>query len=356
MALKKDGRLDDAKKVYDRLIYFANVDGDYTDWEHTRAMCARLLGNDADDYTYRFTGVESTALALRAVLAMEPDNSKRIESVKQWLLLQRTKDGWDNTKTTSEVFQVLLQEELMARSKWPTNFVADATTQEHLLHEYIFNEGNSYEPEKNFVLDATAKPTTLTIKKNGSGRLYYTSLYTCFRRLRAGDAVAEKAMPQGLALSRSFFRIVAGQMKSDGSIHCRTVPITDGKVKAGETILMKTYVDTPVSVPYVMLEAPLPSGGEVVQSGPDDSTLDNANGSASTLEGDWGAPWWTHQDVLDDRIVFFGTSLRAGKSEFHTLVRMESPGKLNLDPVSIEGMYTKKVRGYSGLDSLTVTE
>jgi len=356
MALKKDGRLNDAKKVYDRLIFFANVHSDYADWDHTPELRGKLALHGMNEYSYRFTGVESTALALRAVLAMEPDNSKLIESVKQWLLVQRTQGGWDNTKTTSEVFQVLLQEELLARSKWPTEFTTDATLQEKLLHEYIFNQSNEFEPEKNFVLDATAKPTNLTIKKTGTGRLYYNSLYTCFRRLHSGDQVAEKAMPDGLKLSRAFYRIVPGQMKSDGTIHCRTVPITDGKIKAGETILMKTFVETPISVPYVMLEAPLPSGGEIVGSGPDDSTLDDANGNAPTLEGDWTAPWWTHQDVLDDRIVFFGTSLPAGKSEFHTLVRMESPGKLNMDPVRIEGMYTNKVRGYSGLDTLNVTE
>jgi uncharacterized protein YfaS (alpha-2-macroglobulin family) len=119
---------------------------------------------------------------------------------------------------------------------------------------------------------------------------------------------------------------------------------------------MKVYVEAPVSIPYVMLEAALPSGAEVVDGGPSDSSLDNADGSESTLEGDWAAPWWSHQDVLDDRIAFFGTSLPAGKSEFHTLLRMESPGRLNVDPVYLEGMYTKNVRGYSRLDILEVTE
>jgi uncharacterized protein YfaS (alpha-2-macroglobulin family) len=146
-------------------------------------------------------------------------------------------------------------------------------------------------------------------------------------------------------------------MKSDGSIHFRTVPITDGKVKAGESILMKVQVESPVRIPYVMLEAALPSGAEVVKdSGPSDESLDNQDSSGPTMEGDWQAAWWSHEDVLDDRIVFFGTELPSGKSEFHTLLRMEIPGKLNVDPVSLEGMYTKKVRGYSGIDALTVTE
>jgi uncharacterized protein YfaS (alpha-2-macroglobulin family) len=174
--------------------------------------------------------------------------------------------------------------------------------------------------------------------------------------LKPGDQVADKAMPQGLHLSRKFFRLVPSAMKSDGSIHFRTEPINDGRINAGDTVLMKVYVESPISVPYVMLEAALPSGAEVVNNRDEEENTVGEDGQSSSYEGSWGYHWWTHEDVLDDRIVFFGTSLPAGKSEFHTLLRMEIPGKLNVDPVSMEGMYTKKVRAYSALDQLTVTE
>jgi len=357
MALRNSGDKANAQKVYDRLISIANINGDYTDWDHTPAMIKRLWSKGSTDWSYRFTGVESTALALRAVLAMEPENSKRIEAIKQWLLLQHdNKDGWENTKTTSAVFEVLLQEELMARSKWPVNFTTDATMQEKLLSQFIFNPSDTYKPEKMFNVPIGFTPQTLTITKKGTGRLYYSSLMTCFRKLRAGDNIDDKATPAGLKLERKFFRVVPEATKSDGSIHFRTMPITDGKIKEGETVLMKIYVNAPVALPYVMIEAALPSGAEVADKGIEDQNLHGENGEGSPYEGDWGIPWWTHQDVLDDRIVFFATSMPAGKSEFHTMLRMESPGTLNVDPVSIEGMYTKKVRGYSQLDSLTVGE
>jgi hypothetical protein len=358
MALKNSGDNAKAQKVYDRLISIANVNGDYMDWDHTPALISRLYDKGGVDWSYRFTGVESTALALRAVLAMEPNNFKRVESIKQWLLLQHdNKDGWENTKTTAAVFEVLLQEELISRSKWPVNFTADANIAEKLLNEYLFNPSDTYKPEKMFNVPVGTQPQTLTITKKGTGRLYYSSLLTFFRKLRPGDKIADKATPQGLHLERKFFRLTPEATKSDGTIHFRTVPITDGKIKAGETVLMKVFVDSPVALPYVMLEAALPSGAEVADKGIEDQNLESEDGAHNEgYEGDWAMPWWTHQDVLDDRIVFFCTSLKAGKSEFHTMLRMESPGSLNVDPVSIEGMYTKKVRGYSELDSLTVAE
>ena len=93
----------------------------------------------------------------------------------------------------------------------------------------------------------------------------------------------------------------------------RSVPITGGQVKAGETILMKTYINAPLSVPYVVVEAPLPSGAEVVQNDAREEAEESQSSDEDKLfEGDWGQPWWTHQDILDDRIVYFGTRIQAG--------------------------------------------
>ncbi|HNB24165.1 MAG TPA: hypothetical protein PKZ32_17230, partial [Candidatus Melainabacteria bacterium] len=161
-------------------------------------------------------------------------------------------------------------------------------------------------------------------------------------------------LPKGLKVTRKFFRLQSVKEASTGVIRFRTIPITGGQIKAGETVLMKVYIDTPVRVPYIIVESPLPSGAEVVESHKSEE-MEGQNGG-SVMEGDWVAPWWTHQDVLDDRIVFFGTEINAGKSEFHTLLRMELPGNVQLNPVTFEGMYTKGVRGYSMFDALEIKE
>jgi uncharacterized protein YfaS (alpha-2-macroglobulin family) len=354
MTLKKYKDDTTANTVYQRLLSLANKNGNLMDWDHTPAMCKRLKLKGVSDYTYRFTGVETTALALRAVMAMEPDNTQRIESIKQWLLLQRDNNGWENTKTTSEVFLALMQDELQARNKGATDYKVSLNLLQKLLADLTFNTANQYGPEKTVDVPL-GTPKQLTLDKDGTGRMYYTALTTYMRKLKPGDQIADKSMPPGLHISRKFFRLVPTATTSNGTIHFKTVPITDGKIKAGETIMMKVYLDAPVSVPYVMVEAALPSGAEVVQNDSRENSAEGEN-SDSPFEGDWGEPWWTHQDVLDDRIVYFGTHINAGKSEFHTMLRMELPGTLQLNPVSMEGMYTKSIRAYSPLDSLTVSE
>jgi hypothetical protein len=193
---------------------------------------------------------------------------------------------------------------------------------------------------------------TLSITKDGPGRLYYSTLLTYFRKLLPNDQSVEKGLPQGLKLTRKFYRLKPVATTTNGAIHFRSEEITDGHIKAGETIMMRMFVETPVRLPYVKLEAALPSGAEVVK----DSRENTADESTNKMEGDWSAPWWTHEDVLDDRIVYFGKSVPAGKSEFHTMLRMELPGSIQVNPVSLEGMYSDKIRAYSALNSLQISD
>jgi alpha-2-macroglobulin len=348
-----------AKIFYDRLIQMANTTTEFVNWKHNHNLYKKLGLKDDEDYTYRFTSVESTALALKAVLAMEPKNFDRIEAIKKWILLQRSKDGWDNTKTTAEVFLVLMQDELQSRDLLGKgNFTSRVSFDQKVLADFISNQDNLYASQKTVQVPIPEKRGTLTISKDGPGRLYYNALVTYFRKLKPGDQSVEKGLPQGLKITRKFYRLVPGATASNGGVHFHTKEITDGMIKAGETVMMKTFVESPVSLPYIMVQAALPSGAEVVDTNGDqeNNTDTSTDSDQPGIDGDWGAAWWTHQDILDDRIVYFGTRLPQGKSEFHTMIRLELPGNIQVNPVSLEGMYTNAVRGYSGLDSLHIND
>lgn len=358
IALKNNNREQQANLFYKRLMELANDADGTEDWDHTVVLAKKLFGDHFRpydvDYSYRFTGVESTALALRAVLSMEPNNSEKVESIKRWLMLQRGKDGWDNTKTTAEVFLVLLKDDLLNRTAKNTNFSMDALNKDTVIAQLKFDPKSRYAVESKVAFPQTMKNGTVTLKKEGEGKLYYNLLQTYFKKLHPGESTEGDALPKGLKVTRKFFRLQSTKETSTGTIHFRTVPITGGQFKSGETVLMKVYIDSPVHVPYIVVESPLPSGAEVVATHKSEELEGQSGGTA--VEGDWGEPWWTHQDVLDDRIVFFGTEMPAGKSEFHTLLRMELPGDVQLNPVTFEGMYTKSVRGYSMLDALKITD
>jgi uncharacterized protein YfaS (alpha-2-macroglobulin family) len=342
MACKNLGDEESAQKAYKQLIKLSKTDASMMNW-------------DSSTFDYRFTGVEATALGLRAVLAMEPTNTDRIEGIKQWLLLQRTKDGWENTKTTAEVFMALLTEELQHKAQTDTAFQTKVVQNGQQLFDMAYDATNMYGPEKNVKYELTSKPTSMELSKSGPGRLYWTAAVSYFRKLLPGDQMAGKGLPEGLTITRKFFRLVPQkELAADGSIHFKSEEIIDHKVKAGETIMMKTIVHSPTPLPYVKIESALPSGAEIVKSDSRESSVDKS--SEQSQIGDWGTVWWTHEDDLDDRVVYFGTSIPKGDSTFHTMLRMELPGKMEVLPTTLEAMYSKKIRGYSPLDELTVKE
>jgi hypothetical protein len=349
-----------ADLAYTALNHLADLAAGMLNWDHTKRL-DKLLHLDLKygDYTYRYTGVESTALGLRATLAMEGPTlsdsaDNRVEAIERWLILQRNKDGWDNTKTTALVLRAMMEKALTQNKPGGTQFAATSNLWQAAK---AFSDENLYAPEDTTATMLSAlNGQPLQLNKQGTGRFYYRSLLSYMLTLRPGDTVPQSALPQGLKLQREFYRIQPEPVGPEGTMRFKTHPIPDHHVKAGETVLMKLVVNTPVALPYVILDAALPSGGEVVSDDPREGLLETSDSTDDSLNGDWGNWWWTHQDILDDRVVMFTSSLPAGKSEFYALVRMELPGTFQMNPVKLEGMYSKAIHAYSALDSIQVSD
>ncbi len=359
LAFKRLGDEQAANQTYSALNRLADESAGMRNWDHT-AHLQKLLNLKDADYTYRFTGVESTALALRATVAMEAPNAKveaenRLEAIEQWLILQHDQNGWGNTKTTAQVLRALMEKAVAQGKAQDTHFTATSNLWRSVR---AFTEQNLYAPEQ--IEQATLadwRDSSIQLSKQGLGRLYYTSLLNYMLPLKPGASVTQKAMPEGLNIRRRFYRIEAEPVGPQGALRLKTHEISDNRVKAGETVLMKVLVESPVALPYVIVDASLPSGGEVVSNDPRVAALQAEGDSGdNAIGGDWGNWWWAHQDILDDRVVMFATSLPAGKSEFHALVRLELPGTFQMNPILLEGMYSKRVKAYSGLDQVQVSE
>jgi alpha-2-macroglobulin len=334
-----------------QLMKLANKTEGFLNWDYNKEL-AQKLGLKYQYYTYRYTGVESTALALRASLAVQT-KSNEIEAMKAWLLLQRDKDGWQNTKTTASVLRSLLAEELLNCSG-KAQFKAWVNLNTDKLLDLNYDQTNLYAQEHTLTVPVEKLlKQAFSLQKNGIGRLYFQSLLTYVLPLNPGQQVPVKSLPQGIEIKRSFYKLIPEPINKEGIIHFESKPLLLNQVKAGETVLMKITIQTPVALPYVLIEAPLPSGGEVLINDPKENLIDDADNS---IQGDWGSFWWTHQDVLDDKLAFFASNVPSGKSEVHTLLRLEMPGEFQLSPVQLAGMYTSSIKAYSKLSSLKVQE
>ncbi|CAN5214349.1 hypothetical protein BH11CYA1_BH11CYA1_17760 [soil metagenome] len=406
-ALKLAGRDEEAQRILNRLLNLANTTDDTVDWERSKAMLAKL-GPSIDEYnyyTYRFTPEETTALCLTTVLEVRPTETSKIERVKSWILLHRGETGWGTTKATAQVFKALLADELCAQAALGgkvTNFTlqallgAGSATKTETGAETGSNIATSTGASSETGVTASSSPAatalakvaasldlgkfdftvadrltkgktvswpasanqagsnTLQLTKNGDGRLYWAVTTTYYKSLMEEGATGVANLPSDLKLERQFYRLKSTADTTSGIINVKAEPLAGAPIKAGETILMKILVDTPRSLPYVIVEANLPSGAEVVDSKNQANTVEG--GEEAAVEGDWGRPWWTHQDILDDKIVYFGSNVPIGKSQFTTLLRMELPGRVKVNPAMLAGMYTKNIKGYTKVDRLNITE
>lgn len=345
MAFKRVGEDSSAKRVYERLLELRNESDGFVEWNHTEGLLKKIGVKDSY-YTFRFTGVETTALALRAVVAIEPDNDQLIESITRWLILQRDENGWNNTKCTAAVFLAMLEKELAIGKGRVTKF--DATIRAGASALQLLKFVKQVERgTRSFTVAGKKLPQAVELTKNGPGWLYYSSLLSYERPLIPGQDLIAKALPADLKISRDLYRVYSDD--SGKTYRAQLLNPISSKVSEGEYVLMRTKVDSPVSAPYVMIEQPLPSGAEVI-----DNSVEWRWSKEQEKENEAYLPQWGHQDILDDKVVLFVDHLGSGKVKFDTLMRMEMPGTFNVRPVDLQAVYSKKFRGYSSAASLVV--
>lgn len=348
MAFKNTKDETAAQKTYARLKELRNDTLEYTNWDHTSEMLSKLGLDNRFDYSYRFTGVETTALALRATVMMEPKNEDLLNSITRWLVLERDENGWNNTKTTTAVYMALLEKEIAQSPARTTNFTARVEALNKVIKELSFSK--TYERGEQLVsVPLIPTPSSIKLKKTGPGWLYYNTLFEYDRPLKPGEQPILKSLPADLKIQRELFRLIPEKQKGHVETTNRLELIGDQPVKSGDIIMIRVTVECPFEVPYVLVESALPSGGEVLQVPP---PLTPKQKIDSVESDSWN--WWTHQDVLDDKVAYFAGTMPSGKSVFRTFVRMEIPGKFNINPVSMEAMYTKKVHARSMAHSINV--
>lgn len=364
MAFKNVGDTKSAQLVFDRLMELKNESEEYSNWDHTMEMVEKFDPKHSMwMYTYRFTGVETTALALRAVLSMQPEKEELIDSIVKWIILQRDENGWNNTKSTAQVFVALLERELATRPDRTTHFKAKVISGQKLLSMLEFNK--PVESTEHVVkIELNPKPDHIKLEKNGPGWLYYTSLLQYDRPLRPEDKILAKSKPADLKITRQFFQLVPynsdrkpmtrDQAKTAPIAFYVREPIGNEPIHAGDVIQMRVAIESPISIPYVLVESALPSGGEVIKKYM--NVIDKEQLKPDYTWDDSNTWWWDHQDVLDDRMGFFVGHMNQGKCSVEALIRMERPGEFGINPVTLETMYSKQVRGYSAVDRIKVIE
>ena len=186
-----------------------------------------------------------------------------------------------------------------------------------------------------------APSRTLTLSKDGPGKLYY----------RMGLRYAPKdlklaAVDNGFTIYREYEALP----KVDGTVDPDAVKQTeDGNwiVKAGTDVKVTINLIVSDRANYVVVDDPLPGGFE----GLNPKFVTNANAMSSQIRGrrspavESDGWWWgwrhrfDHTDLRDDRMLLFADQMAAGVYSYSYSARATTIGDFLLAPVKAEEMY-----------------
>ncbi|HEU4796175.1 MAG TPA: hypothetical protein VFT02_11125, partial [Pyrinomonadaceae bacterium] len=295
-------------------------------------------GEDGIYWRWSDGGVEATAFALRALLAIDPQN-KLIEPVTNWLVKNRRGAQWSNTRDTAMV--VLTLNDYLRVS---------GEVQPVVGYEVLVN-GSSVVTKNITADDALSAPSKFSIsrellrdgeneikivRKNGSGPLYFSAQAEFF-------SLEEPLKPAGneIFVRREYFKLVNHPTLLKGVVSER-VPLKDGEsVKSGDRIEVVLTVEAKNHYEYLLFEDLKPAGLEAVQlrSGEGLTIRELKSGGGFT-----GRARWVYEELRDRKVALFIDKLPEGLWQVSYEMRAEVPGAFHALPVLGHAMYVPEIR------------
>ena len=183
----------------------------------------------------------------------------------------------------------------------------------------------------------------------------------------AGDTVQVKLDNGGyIGVRVSEARVDAGKAMSNGFTITRRY--VDGKgvestaFKAGDMVTVKLSITADASRRWIALVDPIPAGFEIVNPklAAGGQSLSQPPGAtdpwATRRQAYWNAVTWDHQEMRDDRVLWFADSMEGGTYELAYQARATIDGSFRVMPATIEAMYSPDVRGRTEMAAITIAK
>ncbi len=125
--------------------------------------------------------------------------------------------------------------------------------------------------------------------------------------------------------------------------------------KAGELVKVELSITADKSRKWVAMVDPIPAGFEILNP-----KLASGAGGTATPTNTRGAWWnsmtWDHQEMRDDRMMWFADEMNAGNYVLSYQARATIDGTFGVLPATIEAMYFPDVRGRTGMMTVTIAK
>jgi alpha-2-macroglobulin len=284
-------------------------------------------------------------IVLNALITMQPD-SELIPKVVTGLIGNQVKGRWDNIQENGFILVALHRYFAKYEAQTPS-FVARVWLGDTYAAEHSF-QGRSTVTEHTLVpmSDLNGDPG-IVVQKAGTGRLYYR-----LGLQYAPSSLKVDALDEGFVVDRQYEAVNDPHDVSrdkDGTWH----------IKAGAMVRVRVTMVADSNHTNMALVDPMPAGLEALnptlasspRPPPDKHAADVG---ANQLPMWFGATWFDHENLRDDRVEAFASYLYGGTYDYTYVARATTPGEFVVPPAKAEEIYAPEVFGRSSSDRVNI--
>ncbi len=311
------------------------VDANAAFAEETGAQLAPMLDSP----------VRTTALALRALLAVDPKRPIASRLAKGLLGARKT-GAWGSTQDNAWALMAL-DDYRKAQESEPAAFDAAVFLGEEAIGSTSFRDGSIHDERISLLpskLRALRGPLGFSV--TGKGTLFYSA------ELRGEIAdLPQKPVDHGLYVQKTMRSLKLSELDAAMRVIPRTTSLT---ARAGELVVVDLIVESAEPQEQVVIVDPLPAGLEAIDFDLQTSgrSRDASPGTDAALakgaEKALGMAFRTapfHREMRDDRVLTFVPHVAPGLYHFRYLARATVVGRFVVPPTSAECMYSPEVFG-----------
>ncbi len=322
-------RDDRANELAKMLVAGVQQKGDLAWWRSDRDP----LLDDWQD-----SGVEATAMAVRALAARDPKNPL-LEKAVRWLLLNRTFGWyWASTKQTAMALYGLL-DYMKARGETAADTEVSVYVNGTLAGTKVLTGAALTAPDPlTFTAAAVPGANAVRVVTRGAGTVYWAAQATYYDT----NAAQQRTGGRKLALQREYYALTPVTVK--GRVVYRETPFS-GTARAGDLLLVRLTTAGATDWRYLMIEDPIPAGTEPIQR-------ERFYTMERPRQDMWY--WGSQREFRDDRAVFFTQDFARGRYEFQYLLKVVTPGTFRSSPARISAMYVPEGTASSAAHTIVV--
>jgi len=347
LAMHNEERTDEAKTLLRNVLQFVERDDENeTAWVRTPAQYWWFWWNN---------DIETNAWALKALVAIDPQNDLAPRLVKRLLNNRRNGYYWRSTRDTALTIAAMV-DYMQASGEAAPDYTLTVSIDGRPMKEIQLTKDNLFAFDNRLVLSGLhvkPGPHKVTLTKKGKGALYFSCYLSYFTKEEDIQGAGNE-----IFVKREYFKLVPKteqvQMADAGAAASRPGLRPKPLVKTGRTELRAGYTRVPLAT------------GDAVDSGDKIEVVltitsknvydylafeDMKPAGCEPMElrsgGRWAGGLCPHIELRDEKVVFFIGLLEQGTHVLRYKMRAETPGRFHALPTTGFAMYAPEVRAIS---------